>query len=102
MITKVKADRRCSDCKKKANSCSTWEEKTEKTVSGWDKNRFAMSCQEFKTTKKINKNCAKCKNLLRTENDFSICSKHLVEVFDWDYCGDWEEDNVVPEPYKED
>jgi hypothetical protein len=41
------ADRRCSECKKKETGCTTWDNKEEKTVSGWDKNRFATSCKEF-------------------------------------------------------
>lgn len=39
--------RRCSACKKKETGCTTWDNKQEKTVSGWDKNRFAISCREF-------------------------------------------------------
>jgi RNA polymerase subunit RPABC4/transcription elongation factor Spt4 len=34
--------------------------------------------------------CANCKHLLRADNEFPYCKKHTVEVFDWDYCGDWE------------
>ena len=42
------AERRCTSCQLKS-SCSTFKEvKSEKTVSGWDLNRFAISCSEYK------------------------------------------------------
>jgi hypothetical protein len=42
-------NRRCSQCEKKLNGCSTWENQTkDKTPSGWDMNRFAIYCNEFK------------------------------------------------------
>ncbi len=41
-------ERRCTDCMLKIKDCSTWEEKSETTVSGWDKNRFAISCREYR------------------------------------------------------
>lgn len=47
MMNASNLERRCSDCELKKKGCSTWEEKTEKTVSGWDKNRFAIYCMEF-------------------------------------------------------
>jgi len=39
-------NKRCSNCNRKAN-CDVWQDKSETTVSGWDKNRFAISCREF-------------------------------------------------------
>lgn len=48
----MNADRRCSECKNKTNGCDTWNDKTEKTASGWDKNRFAISCREYEEEEK--------------------------------------------------
>lgn len=53
MSAKVNADRRCSECIHKEFFCETWDEKTEKTVSGWDKNRFAMSCREYEPFRRL-------------------------------------------------
>lgn len=44
----TKSDRRCSDCIFKEKSCDTWINSKETTTSGWDKNRFAISCSDYK------------------------------------------------------
>lgn len=49
------AERRCTNCQYKTKGCSTWKDiKEEKTVSGWDLNRFATSCREYKETEAEN------------------------------------------------
>lgn len=41
--------RSCTSCRLKLSSCSTWTGiKEEKTVSGWDLNKFGESCREYK------------------------------------------------------
>lgn len=50
MMTK-KYDRRCSDCKHKTKDCDLWKDKKETTLSGWDKNRIAVSCSDYKEEK---------------------------------------------------
>jgi len=40
-------ERRCTSCNKKI-SCDVFQDKQELTVSGWDKNRFATSCREYR------------------------------------------------------
>ena len=42
-------ERRCTSCQFKLKGCNVWNEvKSEKTVSGWDLNRFAISCSDYK------------------------------------------------------
>lgn len=43
----TKSDRRCSDCANK-KACDAWINSKETTTSGWDKNRFAISCSDYK------------------------------------------------------
>ena len=45
---KSKSDRRCDDCVFKKKDCDVWINKKETIASGWDKNRFAVSCSEYK------------------------------------------------------
>lgn len=42
----------CKNCIHK-KSCDVWKDKKETTVSGWDKNRFALSCREFKENDRL-------------------------------------------------
>jgi len=41
------SEKRCTSCKEKTEGCSTWDNKEEITLSGWDKNRFAICCREY-------------------------------------------------------
>ena len=50
---KYNAENRCTNCQLKTKGCSTWKDATgEKTVSGWDLNKFAESCREYKEKEK--------------------------------------------------
>lgn len=44
----AKSDKRCSNCIFKKKSCDAWTDDKETTISGWDKNRFAISCSDYK------------------------------------------------------
>lgn len=46
--TKATADRRCSNCVHKLYCDVFLKNGSELTLSGWDKNRFAMSCCDYK------------------------------------------------------
>lgn len=46
--------RTCRKCSLKLNGCATWndrKEKAENTVLGWDMNRMALGCMEYKDKK---------------------------------------------------
>lgn len=47
-LSEQKANRRCADCELKYSTCSLWKNKEEKSVTGWDKNRAAVSCLKYK------------------------------------------------------
>ena len=42
----------CKNCIYKS-SCDVWKDKKETTVSGWDKNRFALSCSDYKENDRL-------------------------------------------------
>lgn len=50
-MMKNKSDRRCNDCVFKKKGCDVWVDKKETTASSWDKNRFAISCGDYKEEK---------------------------------------------------
>ena len=53
-MIKYICDRRCTDCTNK-KECSTFKDvKEEKTPSGWDLNRFAIYCREYKESEGTN------------------------------------------------
>lgn len=47
MITNIK---NCKDCIKKC-TCDAWKDENEIMLSGWNKNRFAICCSEYKIKK---------------------------------------------------
>lgn len=44
----------CKYCTHKA-SCDVWKDQSELTVSGWNKNRFALCCNEYNSKKQKGK-----------------------------------------------
>lgn len=46
-MTKEQSERRCTNCEFK-KSCSMFQDGKEKTLSGWDKNRTAITCLEYR------------------------------------------------------